>query len=193
MDAIFLDIETTGLDPQIHRPIDLAFKVLDANTHEVKSAYRSVIQWPKEIWEARDPTSIEINGYAWEEVCEGTPPEEVGRQIQAEFLRLHIERGRAVFICQNPSFDRAFFSRLVPVYTQEKLNWPYHWLDFASMYWAREISRSIEKHLPLPEKMSLSKNSIAQASGLPMESTPHRAMHGVDHLIQCYLTVLYKL
>ena len=28
MEAIFLDIETTGLDSKVHRPIDVAFKML---------------------------------------------------------------------------------------------------------------------------------------------------------------------
>lgn len=193
MDAIFLDIETTGLDAQVHRPIDIAFKILDVNTHELKSSFQSVVKWPQDVWAARDPTSTEINGFTWEDVCTGLDPEEVSRLIKEEFLRVSIVRGRAVFICQNPSFDRAFFSQLVPVYTQEKLNWPYHWLDFASMYWAKQIQKSIERKQPFPEKISLSKNSIAQVSGLSTEITPHRAINGVNHLIQCYLTVLYNL
>lgn len=193
MDAIFLDIETTGLDAQVHRPIDVAFKVLDAHTHEIKGAFQSLVKWPQEVWEARDPNSTEINGYTWSDVSSGLGPEEVSRLIKEEFSRVGIMRGKAVFICQNPSFDRAFFNQLVPVYTQEKLNWPYHWLDFASMFWALQIQRAIEQKLPLPERMSLSKNSIAAASGLPTESMPHRAINGVNHLIQCYLTVLYHL
>lgn len=193
MDTIFLDIETTGLDAQIHRPIDIAFKILDANTHEVKASFQSLIKWPEEVWKARDPTSIEINGYTWQEVSSGKEPEEVGRLIKEVFSRVPIVRGQAVFICQNPSFDRVFFNQLIPVYTQEKLNWPYHWLDFASMYWAKLVQQSMDKKQPLPEKMSLSKNSIAQIAGLSCESSPHRAMNGVDHLIQCYFTVLYNL
>ena len=141
MDAIFLDIETTGLDSKVHRPIEIAFKVLDAGTHELKSSFQRIVKWPQEHWEARDPVSTEINGFTWEEVSAGLDPEEVGRLIKEEFTRLRIIRGEAVFICQNPSFDRAFFSHLVPVYTQEKLNWPYHWLDFASMYWSIQNSK----------------------------------------------------
>lgn len=193
MDAIFLDIETTGLDSKVHRPIDVAFKILDVFTHEIKGSFQSLIHWPEEVWNERDPASIEINGYTWEEVSSGISPEEASLLIIKELNRVPIVRGKTVFICQNPSFDRAFFNLLVPVYTQERLNWPYHWLDFASMYWVKQLQKSIELKEPLPEKMSLSKNSIAQCVGLPPEGTPHRAINGVDHLIQCYFTVLYQL
>lgn len=193
MKAIFLDIETTGLDARVHRPIDVAFKILDVTTHEEIGRFQSLIKWPKEVWEARDPVSTEINGYTWEDVEQGIVAEEAGELIKQEFARAGIERGKAMFLCQNPSFDRAYFNQLVPVYTQEKLNWPYHWLDFASMYWAKQVQQSLDRKKPLPEKISLSKNSIAQASGLPPEGSPHRAINGVNHLIQCYLTVLYNL
>lgn len=192
MNVIFLDIETTGLDPLVHRPIDVAFKILDANSHELKSSFQCFVKWPKEEWDKCDPISMEINGYTWEEINTGLDAEEAGHLIKEEFSRIPIVRGQAVFICQNPSFDRAFFSQLIPVYTQEKLNWPYHWLDFASMYWAKQVQKSIDQKKPLPS-LSLSKNTIAQLSGLPIERSPHRAINGVDHLIQCYLTVLYSL
>lgn len=193
MNAIFLDIETTGLDTKIHRPLDIAFKVLDAHTHELKSSYQSLVKWPQEVWEARDLNSIEINGYTWEDVCKGNEPESIRESIEKIFEETHIQRGQAVFICQNPSFDRAFFNQLIPVYSQEKLNWPYHWLDLASMYWTKQLQKTLRDKKILPEKMNLSKNAIAVASGLPVETSPHRAINGVNHLIQCYLTVLYDL
>lgn len=193
MDAIFLDIETTGLDSKVHRPIDIAFKVIDIVTHKEKGSFQSLIKWSQAVWDQKDPTSIEINGYTWEEVSSGINPDEAGHLIIQELNRIPIVRGKAVFVCQNPSFDRAFFNIVVPVYTQEKLNWPYHWLDFASMYWMLQIQKSIDLKQPLPEMMSLSKNSIAQSIGLPPEGSPHRALNGVNHLIQCYLTLLYHL
>ncbi|MBN9379067.1 MAG: DNA polymerase III subunit epsilon [Chlamydiales bacterium 38-26] len=193
MNAIFLDIETTGLDTKIHRPLDIAFKVLDLHTHELKSSYQSLVKWPQEVWEARDLNSIEINGYTWDDVCRGNEPESIRKAIEQIFEETHIQRGQAVFICQNPSFDRAFFNQLIPVYSQEKLNWPYHWLDLASMYWTKQLQKALRDKKSLPQRMNLSKNAIALASGLPVEASPHRAINGVDHLIQCYLTVLYEL
>ena len=134
--AIFLDIETTGLDPKIHQPIDIAFKVIDPSTGEVKGDYQSIVKQSQERWDERDPISIEINGYTWEEVQSGKEPDVIAKEIIEQFTEFKVQRGKAVFICQNPAFDRGFFTHIIDVYTQENLNWPYHWLDFASMYWA---------------------------------------------------------
>lgn len=105
-------------------------------------------------------------------------------------MRFKSSRGSAVFICQNPAFDRGFFNLLVDVYVQELLNWPYHWLDLASMFWANIFVKARNSGIPLPDKISLSKNDIAKYYDLPPEENPHKAMRGVDHLILCYRKVL---
>src|SRR5262249_43527499 len=115
---------------------------------------------------------------------------QVGQQIIHLFSQLKIERGRAVFICQNPAFDRGFFTQLVDIYTQDRLHWPYHWLDLASMYWASIEQKCLQQQAPFPERINLSKNEIARAYNLPPEVEPHRALNGVHHLIACYQAVL---
>lgn len=188
--AIFLDIETTGLDPIQHCPIDIAFRIIDMTQLQSITAYSSIIKHSMEVWNRRDPTSIEINGFSWALIESGVPLPDVKNQILKIFSDLPIERGKAVFICQNPSFDRSFFSQIIPVYTQERLHWPYHWLDLASMYWTVQMQTAQKSQQPYPETLNLSKNSIAKAYNLPIESIPHSAMKGVDHLIQCYEAVL---
>lgn len=190
MRAIFLDIETTGLDATKHCPIDIAFKVIDLKNGMIVGAYESVIKPSPELWENRDPASILINGFTWKVVSLGKEASVVGQEIMDLFKLFLIERGKAVFICQNPAFDRSFFTQLVDIYTQEKLNWPYHWLDLASMYWAVMSQQRELKKIPMPEKMNLSKNEIAREYGLPAEIEPHKAMNGVEHLILCYQAVL---
>lgn len=190
MRAIFLDSETTGLDTGRHRPIDIAFKILDVTTGEEVASYQSLIRYPLTEWEKRDPTSMSINGYTWEEVQQGKEPAEVAREIIDIFTKAHIQKLKAVFICQNPAFDRGFFSQLIDVYTQDRLNWPYHWLDFASMYWALLAKQNADLGIPFPEEINLSKNEIAKCRNLPMEEEPHRAMRGVEHLILCYKMVV---
>jgi oligoribonuclease len=78
----------------------------------------------------------------------------------------------------------------VDVYTQEKLNWPYHWLDLASMYWVAFFQKKVSLGEPIPQKMSLSKNDIASQYQLPVEDLPHKALNGVNHLLLCYQAVL---
>lgn len=188
--AIFLDIETTGLDPHRHHVIDIALKIVDISTGKLRNSYQSVVKQPYAAWDKRDPGSIEINGFTWDQVQAGKDPSLVAIEIIDLFSKLGIERGKSVFICQNPAFDRGFFTHLIDVYTQEKLLWPYHWLDLASMYWALLVQKQAAQGIPFPEQLNLSKNEIAKACNLPPESAPHRAMNGVNHLILCYGAVL---
>lgn len=186
MQAIFLDIEATGLDPFRHSPIDIALKVIDLNEALEKGAYQSIIKISKEHWDKRDLASMEVNGYLWEEILKGNEIEKVREEIITLFIQLNIHRGKSVFICQNPAFDRAFFSHIIEIYIQEKLNWPYHWLDFASMYWALLT----QKVTQFPETINLSKNEIARQYQILPEAFPHKAINGVDHLIECYKIVV---
>ncbi len=190
MRAIFLDIETTGLDQTKHVPIDIAFIIIDVTTGQEISRYESVIKHPLEIWQKRDIGSVAVNGFSWEEIVLGKEPEVVAKEIKEIFLKTNVRRLKSVFICQNPAFDRGFFTQLIDVYTQEKLNWPYHWLDFASMYWALLAKENAEKGFPFPEEINLSKNEIAKQNHLPAEAEPHKAIRGVEHLIACYKTVV---
>jgi DNA polymerase-3 subunit epsilon/oligoribonuclease len=189
MQGIFLDIETNGLNATVHRPIDIACKIVDFSTGNIRGSYQSIIKLPFEAWVAKDPSSILINGFTWEMVSLGKEADIVSQEIIALFTELKIQRGGAVFVCQNPSFDRAFFNQLIDVYTQEHLNWPYHWLDFASMYWAIFMQSHLEQGKPLPEKITVSKNDIAKAYHLEPEASPHRAMQGVNHLMLCYQAI----
>lgn len=188
--GIFLDQETTGLDSSRHRVLEIAFKVVDLTSGEEKASFASVVAQPQEVWEKADPMAIQVNGYTWEEVLKGRSEEVISQEIEALLQKVGITRGKAVFICQNPSFDRAFFSHFINVYRQEKLFWPYHWLDLASMFWALELQKCKESKSPIPGELQLSKDSIAKACSLPPENRPHRAMQGVEHLLLCYRAVV---
>jgi len=188
--AIFLDIETTGLDFFRHRAIDFAFKIIDISTGKELYTYHCIVKQPREVWEARDLNSVAINGFTWEKVQLGLEEAEIKHQILRIFSKLGISRGRAFYICQNPAFDRGFFSQIIDVYSQEGLNWPYRWLDFASMFWALQVKQAKQNHESLPIEINLSKNSIAEHYHLPIETVPHSALNGVNHLILCYQTVI---
>lgn len=182
-EIIFFDLETTGLDPRVHRPIEIAFNVLDSSSGIELAAYHSVVRTTENEWQQRDTTSDQIHGFSWEEVAQGNQREQVAGEIMALFKQYDVRRGRAFYLCQNPAFDRFFFSHILDFKTQEAAQLPYHWLDLASMYWA--IKLKIERASP-ETILSLSKNSIADAYGIPPEKMPHRAENGVAHLIACY-------
>lgn len=191
--AIFLDIETTGLDFYQHRSIDIAFKIINVNSGKVLYTYQTVVSQPLDVWEKRDPMSAEFNGFTWEKVQTGKTEVEIKSEIIKIFAEIGIVRGKAVYVCQNPAFDKCFFSQIVEIYTQEELNWPYHWLDLASMYWCTRVKEAQQMHQPMPAEMNLSKNSIAEHYNLPKEVTPHSALNGVNHLIECYRAVFEQM
>lgn len=188
--AIFMDIEATGLDCSQHRAIDLALQVVDISSAKRLQGYQTLIKVSEEQWLKSDPESLAINGYTWEEVQKGKEPRVVGQEIITLLSSYNIKRGKSAFVCQNPAFDRGFFAQIIDIYTQEKLAWPYHWLDFASMYWAGIAWQSLEQNNPFPAELNLSKNAIAEKLQLPSEAAPHRALTGVEHLISCYQALI---
>ncbi len=186
--AIFLDTETNGLNPFKHDLLEIAFVIVDAATGERLDVFQAILQLSATEWAMSDSSSLKVNAFTWEEIAHGQSKEEVATAIETLFKRRQVRRGQAVFICQNPSFDRAFFNHLFPVEKQEILNWPYHWLDLASMYWIYAISQG-KNHANqelMPWVTGYSKDKIAVSFGLPHEEKPHRAMNGVLHLLLCY-------
>lgn len=187
MFAIFLDIETTGLDPQKHMAIDIAFEVHDMQKGCI-CFYQSLIKCSEEEWKRSDPASLAFNGYTFEDCLKGKEKERIAQEILDLFKSFNIQRENAVFICQNPAFDRMFFAKIIDFSLQERSKLPYHWLDLGSMVWALSIQTGVKKQgeaFSIP----LSKNAIAQAYGIPPEEEPHHAMGGVKHLVKCYQKV----
>ncbi len=111
--GIFLDTETNGLNAQKHRILEVAFQIVDVESGVMKEQFHSMVYSTAEEWKRSDPESLKVNGFTWEEVSVGPSPALIGEKIREVFSRNGIKRGEAVFICQNPSFDRAFFSQLI--------------------------------------------------------------------------------
>ncbi len=188
--GIFLDSEANGLYPARHKMIEIAYQLIDVVSGKLVETFESVIKISPEDWEKSDPASLKINGFTWDEIERGKTPEEIAVQIMESFRKHQIVRGKAVFICQNPSFDRAFFAQLIDPKIQEEKSWPYHWLDLASMFWASALAGVRSGENSPPWITGCSKDAIAAFYGLPGEKKPHRAMNGVSHLVECYKAVV---
>lgn len=182
---IFLDTETTGLSSEKHRLLEIAFRVMDSVTRESVVSYESIVAQSEAIFAAADATSLKVNGFTWEKTLKGKSEKTVAAEIAYDLNRIGLAEKSGVFVCQNPSFDRAFFCQLISVELQEQYRWPYHWLDLASMYWATRLLQDKESIKLLKEK-DLSKDAIAAYYRLPPEERPHSARGGVNHLIACY-------
>ena len=188
--GIFLDTETNGLNPYIHRLLEIALQMVELTTGKLVDEYSAIIQLTTEEWKQSDPASLHVNGFNYGMVEHGVPACKAATDITNLFQKNQIGRGNAVFICQNPSFDRIFFSQLIDPDIQEGFKWPYYWLDMASMYWAEAMRAGREAPAKLPWKTGFSKDKIAAAYNLPPEASPHRAMNGVEHLLLCYRHVI---
>ena len=180
--GIFLDIETSGLDPKKHTILELAFKIVDVKTGILHETFTELVSISKEQWGQSDKASLQVNGLTWEIVNQGKSLEEVQAQVKLLFQKHKLIRGQSVFICQNPSFDRSFFSQILDIVTQEKMRIPYHWLDLASMYWAYMLCCKKQ----FPWSTGFTKDKIATQFHLPPEEMPHKAINGVNHLLRCY-------
>ena len=181
--AIFLDSETNGLNLKDHQIIEIAFQIQDVYSGVILETFHSLVRPSFECWQRSSPASLKIHGIEWKELEKAPSPQEVAKTIERSFCKHKISRKNALFICQNPSFDRPFFSQLIAPELQESLHWPYHWLDLASMHWALCLKSETG---PLPWEVGSSKNKIAHSLHLPEEHFPHRALQGMLHLVLCY-------
>jgi oligoribonuclease len=182
MIGIFLDSEENGLNPFVHEMIDIAFKLVNLSNGKEIDSYESIIFQTKATWAKSNLKSLEVNGFTYDMLLEGKKENEVKKDIIDLFSKHRLHRKNSVFICHNPSADRIFFSKLIDPDLQDKLFWPYHWLDLASMYWAIQLKKTNS----LKSFVGFSKDKIAKSLNLPSEETPHRAIRGVNHLLLCY-------
>lgn len=186
MRAIFLDSETNGLDSKKHWIVDLAYIIIDLETGKELHTFNALVQLSKEEWDLSMKESLNIHKIPFEEISEKGLSRNLVKQILiADFRKYELKRGSAVFICQNPSFDRNFLEGIISAEEQNKENWPYHWLDLASMHWALSI-----KSGTAPWLLGFSKDKIAKLYGLEKEQFPHRALGGTKHLLACYEKLL---
>ena len=182
---VALDTETTGLDCQRNDPIEIALKVIGASTGKEYGSLTSVIRIDDQAWNRASPRALEVNNFTWQEIKErGETVEVVARKICDLFSGLQLSSSNAKFICQNPSFDRGFFDKIVPPEQQREAKMPYHWLGLESMYHSQRIAKLSRGEVV--SKVSYSKDAIARELDLAPEEKPHRAMNGVNHLLAIY-------
>ena len=89
-DLIYLDTETTGLDPHQHQVWEIAWAV--------EGGPVNVIQVRHSLSNA-DPVALKMNGYLDRWVCE---------EASVSEQRLRDRLRGATLVCSNPSFDEAF-------------------------------------------------------------------------------------
>jgi DNA polymerase-3 subunit epsilon/oligoribonuclease len=173
---IFIDIETTGTDFYLHMPLEICVRCTNQDL-SVVFEYNTLLKCSKYDWSNADKKALNVNGIKYKDVENAECYESCTYFIKNLFATYFVFPSFChAFVSQNPSFDRFFLTKIMG--PDNMVDLPYHWLDLASMYYA--------KNYPSLNQMSLSKDYIAKSLEIEPESKPHRAINGVDHLMKCY-------
>lgn len=126
---IFVDIETTGTDPDKHEIIELAYILVSQNNGKFEVIEEREFKIKPQHIENADPVALKINGY------------DEGQWIFAsnlsDVMRVFSEKSKgAVFVAQNVTFDYSFIERALTS-TGTKNEMFYAKLDTISMAYAK--------------------------------------------------------
>lgn len=160
----FVDLETTGLDPEHHEIIEFAVVREDGTYVEFKVK-------PEHI-ETAHPKALEVNGYT-PEAWEGAISQEEAAKHLAAWLEDSIIAG------QNVKFDIGFLEALA-----EKTG-----VRIPTRYGIDTVTLAYEHLTPLGLS-SLSLKNICEFLGIPPEPDDHRALNGARAAREVYFTLL---
>lgn len=165
------DIETTGLDPQLHEIIEIGLLVVDQKTLKVLDKFEVKIK-PTHIKTAVKK-ALEVNGYNEKDWRKAWSLEEA--------MAIYGEKTKgAIFTAQNAYSDWSFIYEAFKITKTEDLM-DYHRIDLFTLGWSKA------KQLPGLAKFSLS--SMCKYFGIEPEPKIHRAMNGAKKVLE----VLRKL
>ena len=164
------NIETTGLDAQLHEIVELAILVVDPRTLKLRDRYTAKVR-PENIRRA-NKRALAVCGYSdreWRSAISLEAAMEIYSQKTAG----------AVFVSHNVFFDYSFIDAAFKRTGVEDLT-DYHRLDLFSLAWAKAPALRLE---------SFTLDSICRALDIPPEPLPHRAIMGA----RTQLAVLKRL
>jgi DNA polymerase-3 subunit epsilon len=173
-DLLFVDTETTGLDPTKHELLEVAAIRTSPDGQTIISTYEAKLK-PLNLDKA-EPKALEINKYS---AAEWSDEKCVAPEIVADNLQKMA--GNTVLVGQNVSFDEGFLS---PLFTRLGMRppWGYHKVDTVALAWPLFL------HSPL-EGLSLGK----LCTFLGVTAVPaHRAAADAEACRQVYLKLMAR-
>jgi len=151
---IFVDVETTGLDPQVQEIIEFA-----AVRDDTGESFETKIK-PSRI-ETASEYALKLNGYNEEDWANAPTMAEILPHI-VEFLEGVVIAG------QNPRFDASFINAASKEHGID-LRVDYHVIDVATLTYEHLFPCGIE---------SLSLKNVCEFLGVAPEPSVHRALNG---------------
>lgn len=171
---VFLDLETTGLDPKVHEIIEVAAIQVDALSLIELDVLHMRVK-PERLGDA-SVHALNMNGFDVEEW-------EDASFIGAALIQLYPLLDGAILAGHNVAFDRAF---LDAAYEYLKLQPPkidHHTLDTASLAWPLYVNGEID---------SLSLATVCKALNVE-GGPPHRALSDARRSLGCARRLLGQI
>jgi DNA polymerase-3 subunit epsilon len=169
---VFLDLETTGLDPQRDSIIEVAAMRVDPTSFAIEGWFETKIAVPAGV--DVDPRAAELNGFRSEDWPDAPELADV-LELLARFLEGCLIAGH------NPAFDWAFLSAAFRRLGVRRPNVGHHLLDTASLAWPL---------LRLGFVRSLALRDICEHYGISNRGE-HHAMADVVRTYRVFLRLLH--
>jgi DNA polymerase III subunit epsilon len=160
MKLAITDIETTGLNPDLHEIIEIAAVLFDPSNPAAKPQTFEIKVKP-EFPENGDARAYEVNGYNAEEWKDAVSLDEAMRQYAA-FTAGY------TFCAHNVTFDWGFINAAVQR-TAVDLSMGYQRLDSLSMAWFKLSPKGLKR---------FSLKAVCEFLSIPPEPDQHRALNG---------------
>lgn len=161
MKIALLDVETTGLDAQLHEILEIAVVVFDDETLEILDTYEAKVL-PTHI-ETAHPKALQVNGYSLHEWRKAVPLEDMMRSLSAGTTD-------CILMAFNKHFDLSFLDQAIRS-TGIELHSKRITLDLRDYAWNQMDHRN-----PF---LTWSMRETCLRLGVTPEPTQHRAMNGV--------------
>lgn len=176
----FIDVETTGLNPDLHEIIDLGVVLARQVPQAGKGPALEVIgEWeykiiPERLYNA-DPESLKINGYTPEKWADAKP----AKEVLEDFAQ---KTQGASFVAHNMAFDLEFVKRAFERAGVKNLM-HYHKIDTISLAFAKLY------HDPKVEKFSL--RFLCEYFGIKNENA-HTALSDARATLELYKKLIIE-
>jgi DNA polymerase-3 subunit alpha (Gram-positive type) len=166
-DLVFLDCETTGLDPTYNESIEWAAIRETRDGQETTFEARVKPTYPERF----HPKAMEVNGYT-KEAWETAPPESAVAAGMAKICH------NAILVAHNVAFDEGFLTAFLAKHGL-KPSWHYHKVDTVGLAWPLYVKGELK---------SLSLSELCKWAGTS-QPEPHKAMTDA----RCVQMVYHKL
>lgn len=106
MRFVALDIETSGLNPDTHAPVQIGLAVMDDTA--VLATYEAILaEFPKREYSVK---ALSISGITWKQIQGGKPVAEVFMELERFIAKWEV--GDVPIVSHNAKFDQGFWDIL---------------------------------------------------------------------------------